>query len=315
MFLTTHIRRAAVMGLLTAGLLATSALAQDAGWPRTFTNADGTTTVIPSQPKNILSTSVTITGTLLAIDAPIKFSASAANGAYFGQWAGVAEERGVENIWPAEGVDLEAAYAAAPDLIIVATSGADSAIDQLAEFQAIAPTIVLNYGGQTWQDLAAEIGDAAGIEEQVASKVDAFNTYIEESKAKIAVPAGTANIIAYNGPGSEAPIARLGGVHAGILTELGFTVEDPKQEWHTLPGMREDFIWAPYEKLVELTSDTTFLLRVDNSGTADFLADPVLANLPAVKAKQVYGFGANSFRIDYYSATEVVDGIVANFAK
>jgi iron complex transport system substrate-binding protein len=32
-----------------------------------------------------------------------------------------------------------------------------------------------------------------------------------------------------------------------------------------------------------------------------------------VQNGQVYGLGENSFRIDYYSATEIVDGVLENF--
>lgn len=315
MFTSPKNRRTVLVAGIAFALLGSSAMAQDAGWPRTFTNADGTTTEIPAQPTKILSTSVSITGTLLAVDAPVVASGSAGNGRFFAQWAPVAEERGVANAWPAGSVDIEAVYAAEPDLIIVSTSGADSALDQLAQFQEIAPTIVLNYGNQTWQSLAGQIGEAVGIEDQVAARVAAFDQYVADAAAKIAVPAGTANIISFNGPGQDNPIARVGGVHAALIAALGFTVEDPNPEWHSQANQRADFVWAPYEKLVDLTSETTFLLSRDNEGAKVFLEDPVLANVPSVKAGQVYGLGANSFRIDFYSATEVVDGVVANFAK
>ena len=224
-------------------------------------------------------------------------------------------ERSVSNAWPAGSVDIEAVYAAQPDLIVVSVTGADSALDQLAEFQAIAPTIVLNYGSQTWQELAGHLGDATGLEEAAAVKVAGFDAYVADAAAKITVPEGTADIISFNGAGQDNPIARAGGVHAALLQSLGFTVEDPNPEWHSQPNQRADFVWAPYEKLVDLTSATTFILSRDNEGAKAFLEDPVLANLPSVKAGQVYGLGANSFRIDFYSATEIVDGIVENFSK
>lgn len=288
---------------------------EEAAWPRTFTNADGTTTEIPSQPETILSTSVSLTGTLLAVDAPVVASGSAGNGQFFAQWADVAEERGVQNVWPAQSVDLEAVYATEPDLIVVSTSGADSLVDQVAEFQAVAPTIVLDYGGQTWQELAVQIGEATGLEDQVAERIAEFDQYIADSAARITVPDGEANIISFNGPGQDNPIAKQTGVHAQLLTSLGFTVEDPNPEWHSQDSQRLDFVWAAYENLTELTAETTFLLSVDDDGTADFLADPVLANLPSVQAGQVYGLGANSFRIDYFSATEIVEGILAKFGN
>jgi ABC-type Fe2+-enterobactin transport system substrate-binding protein len=309
-----HNRRTLLVAGLAFALLGSSAIAQD-GWPRTFTNADGSTTEIPAQPQRILSTTVTVTGTLLAVDAPVVASGAAGNGNFFAQWADVADERGVATAWPAGSVDIEAVYAAEPDLIVVSTSGADSAIDQLAEFQAIAPTIVVNYGNQTWQQLAGQLGEATGLEDQVAAKVSAFDQYAADAAASITVPAGTANIISFNGPGQDNPIARVGGVHAEVLESLGFTVEDPNPEWHSQANQRADFVWAPYEKLVDLTSETTFLLSRGDDEASIFLEDPVLANVPAVKTGQVYGLGANSFRIDFFSATEIIDGIVAKFAK
>lgn len=306
---------AVVASVLAAALLLSSQALAQGGWPRTFANADGTTTEILAQPKRILSTSVSITGTLLAIDAPVVASGSAGNGSYFAQWSAVATERGVDNVWPAGSVDLEAAYATEPDLIIVSTSGADSAMAQLSVLQLVAPTIVLDYGGQTWQELALEIGEATGLEEQVAAVIADFDAQVAAAAASITVPAGTANIISYNGAGSENPIARVGGPHAELIGALGFTVEDPPLEWHAQASVRSDFVWAAFERLPELTSETTFLLRFGDAQIEPFVAEPVLANLPSIRAGQVYGLGVNSFRIDYYSALEIVANVVEKFGN
>lgn len=338
--MTTRIRRprlAAVTSLAIAGVLALAGCGSDSTpssdptsdspaptenttepvdeqeWPRTFTNADGTTTEIPTKPERVFSTSVSVTGTLLAIDAPVVASGSAGNGAFFAQWADVADERDVENAWAAGAADPEAVIAAQPDLIIVSTSGADSEVDLIDEFSRTAPVIVVDYGGQTWQELAQELGEALGIEDQAQSVLDDFDTKVADVAANITVPEGTANIISFNGPGEDNPIARLGGPHADILTALGFEVEDPDVEWHVQDNVRNDFVWAPYEKLVELTSETTFILSADDETAQGFADDPVLANVPSVQAGQVYGLGANSFRIDYFSANEIVDAIAENF--
>lgn len=284
-------------------------------WPRTFENADGTTTEIPEQPQKILSTTVSTTGTLLAIDAPVAASAAGGDGSFFAQWADVAEDRDVENVWTATEVDVEAAYAVEPDLIVVSTSGADSALDQLSEFQEIAPTIVVDYGGQDWQDLATELGEATGLEDQAAETIEEFDAYVADAAEQITVPEGEANVISYNGAGEDNPIARESGPHGQLLSALGFTLEDPNPEWHNQDNLREDFVWAPFEKLTELTGETTFILTQDDEGAQGFAEDPVLANVPSVQAEQVYGLGLNSFRIDYYSATEIVDGIVENFGS
>lgn len=290
--------------------------AQAEGWPCTFENAwNGTTTEIPSQPTQIVSTSVTATGTLLAIDAPVVASAAAGNGAFFAQWDSVAQEQGVETLWSAGSVDLELLIAQDPDLIVVSSTGADSVVDQVAELNAIAPTIVVDYGGQTWESLAEELGEATGLEANAEKSVADFTAYVADAKAKVSVPEGSANIVSYTGPGEVNPIGRATSAQALLLTELGFSIEDPNVEWHTQPKPREDFVFANYENLTELTADTTFVLSQDNAGAQGFAKDSVLANLPSVKNGQVYGLGLNSFRIDKYSAMEIVDTVVENFAK
>ncbi len=301
-----------VLAALFALLSWSVAIAGD-GWPRTFVNVDGSRTEIPARPQRILSTSVSTTGTLLAIGAPVVASGSAANGKFFAQWASVAKERGVENAWPAGKVDLEAVYATRPDLIVVTASGAGSARDMLGAFRQVAPTVLIDDGGVSWQALATQLGTATGREAEAAAAIADFDAYAATARAKLRIPAGKANIISFNGAGQSNPIARTGGPHAALLTALGFTLEDPDPAWHTQASPREDFVWADYERLVDLKAETTFLLRVDDSKAAAFLNDPVLANLPSVKKGQVYGLGVDSFRIDYFSGKEIIDGIMKKF--
>jgi iron complex transport system substrate-binding protein len=302
------------LAAITSLLLWSQASAAET-WPRSFTNVDGSQTEIPAKPKRILSTSVTLTGTLLAIRAPVVASGSAANGQFFAQWEKVAKEQKIENAWPAGKVDLEAVYATEPDLIVVTASGAGSTKDQLAAFQQIAPTILVDDGALSWQELATELGAATGLEEEAAASIADFDTYVAAAKAKIKIPAGKSNIISFNGAGQSNPIGRPGGPHAALLAALGFDIEAPDQAWHTQAASRDDFVWADYERLVDLKAETTFLLRVDDSKAAAFRNDPVLANLPSVKNGQVFGLGIYSFRIDYYSGKEIVDGIVSKFGN
>ncbi|SPX11400.1 ferrienterobactin-binding periplasmic protein [Escherichia coli] len=44
-----------------------------------------------------------------------------------------------------------------------------------------------------------------------------------------------------------------------------------------------------------------------------FYANPLLAHLPAVQNKQVYALGTETFRLDYYSAMQVLDRLKALF--
>lgn len=296
-----------------ASLLFWSQASATETWPRIFTNVDGSQTEIPAKPKRILSTSVTLTGTLLAIKAPVVASGSAANGQFFAQWEKVAKEKNVDNAWRAGEVDLEAVYATEPDLIIVTASGAGSTKDQIAAFRQVAPTILVDDGALSWQELATELAKATGLEEDAAASIADFDAYVAAARARIKIPAGKANIISFNGAGQSNPIGRPGGPHASLLTALGFDIEAPDPAWHTQAASRDDFVWADYERLVDLKAETTFLLRVDDSKAAAFRNDPVLANLPSVKNGQVFGLGIHSFRIDYYSGKEIVDGIVSRF--
>lgn len=315
---------AAARWLLPASLLAlhpgrrATAAAQSGtaapGWPRRFENADGSVTEIVRRPRRILSTSVTATGTLLAIGAPLAASAGSANGAFFEQWAAVARERGVTRLWPAGQVDLEAAYAAQPDLIVVSGNGADSAREQFDRLQAIAPAIMVDYGRQDWQGLAVRLGLALGMEAEARDAIARFDARVAEARARLRIPEGLANIVSYNGPGVDNPIATANSPHARLLQALGFRIESADPAWHGALGQAGDFVWAPYEALTRLTAQTTFVLRADDTGAAAMLRDPVLANLPSVRARQVYGLGRNSFRIDAYSAGEIIDGLLARFA-
>ncbi len=106
-----------------------STSANEGQWPRTFVNSDGTTTVIPHKPQKILSTTTTVTGTLIAIDAPVVASSVAGDGKFFAQWADIAKQRNIQQLWAVGSVDTEMAYAVMPDLIVVSATGGDSVYD------------------------------------------------------------------------------------------------------------------------------------------------------------------------------------------
>ena len=144
-----------------------AASASSQSWPRTITHTKGETT-INAKPTRIVSTSPTLTGTLLAIGAPVVASAATTpsditdDKGFFGQWSKAAAEKGVEVLYPNLEFNEEAVLAADPDLIVVSATGADATADQYDKLSAIAPTIVLNYGSASWQNLAGELAKATG---------------------------------------------------------------------------------------------------------------------------------------------------------
>ncbi|PNH89053.1 Fe2+-enterobactin ABC transporter substrate-binding protein [Vibrio diazotrophicus] len=280
-------------------------------WPRTFVNADGSTTIIPNKPMKVLSTSVTLTGTLVAIDAPVVASSTAGDGKFFSQWEAVAKQRKITELWPVGGVDTEMAYAVMPDLIVVAKTCGDSVLDLVPELKLLAPVIVVDYGSETWQELAIKLGYATGREDFVKQKIAEFDQYVEATKLNL--PAKQANIIRYNGPGMANAIAKVTGPHGELIHALGFEIEGAKDEWETFSDKRNDFARVHYETLTLLKAPVSFVIVADESSIQTLLKDPVLVNLPSVKQKQVYELGLNSFRIDYYSSLEIIELMKKHF--
>ena len=298
----------------------TASSSSSAEWPRTITHEAGET-VIDAQPETIVSTSLSVTGTLLAIDAPVTAtsvskarSGTADENGFFSQWADTALERGVEPLYTIGELDLEAVIAEDPDLIVVSTSGADSALDQYDALSDIAPTIVVNYGDQTWQDLAVELGEATGLEDKAASVVEDFNSSLAETADALNIEQGTtASIVSYNA-GDVSPVGKGTGPHAQLLGALGFTVAEPDEQYDTSAQKREDFAFTSYEGLsASVTGDYAFLISSTEDTVAAFTADPTLANLPSVQAGQVYSMGPESFRLDYFSASDIVEWFKDSF--
>ena len=296
--------------VLTA-IVSTAALA----WPKSFVNADGSTTIIPAKPVRVLSTSVSITGTLLAIDAPLIASATDITGGFFGQWQSVANQRSVNKLWPAGSVDIESAYIEQPDLIVVSTSGADSALNQVKELRSIAPTIIVDYSTQSWQELAKQLGDALGSEKHVEDIVAEFDQLVADAKGQLNLPDGRANLISYHGPGVTNAVAQSEGAHALLLSALGFELESPDHSWHTGPAFHSDFVLVNYEKLTQLKAETSFLLEASDERAQSLMSDAVLKNLPSVKNQQVYGLGENTFRVDLYSSRDIIKNMLARFGS
>lgn len=324
---------AALVAALAAGLALTGCTAtasapadsdtsasDDASWPRVIEHALGETT-IPAQPTRIVSTSLTLTGTLLAIDAPIVASAAttpsgvADENGFFVQWSDAASVAGVEVLYPGLEFDEEAVIAAEPDLIVVSTTGADSTADQYEALSQLAPTIVLDYGADSWQVLAEKLGVATGLEEKAAARVASFDEHVAEVAAAITVPEGQASAVVFSGTDNDVAFAKQEGAHAQLLTALGFDVLGASDEFDTSERLRNDFTFVSVENaVVSLTAETVLLVSGDESDRAAFTSAPVFANAPAVATGSVTPLGLDSFRIDYFSAMRVVDVIEKTFS-
>ncbi|PTR24099.1 iron complex transport system substrate-binding protein [Rhodococcus sp. OK519] len=294
---------------------------QSGEWPRTVETAKGPVT-LDVQPTRIVSTSVTLTGSLLALDAPLigtgaqpKSTVTDDQG-LFTQWADVAAERDVEVLY--QGVpNAEKITAAAPDLIVVSTSGADSAAQQVETLSKIAPTLLFDYSDKSWQDLTTQLAAVVGKEDRAQELLAEFDAKVDGAKNTIAPAlqngATPVNILTYNSP-EDSKIFTAESAQGRLATRLGLTIADLPAEIADVGAAagRSDIVSVNMENLPRaLTGATTFIINAQQPGADKLKADPTLAAVPSVQRGAVVPLDYDSFRLDYYSANNVVDRIVA----
>ena len=304
---------------LGTGLAPGPSRAQGDGWPREVVHEAGTLT-LRAAPQRIVSTSPSLTGTLLAIGVPVQATAATTRSAltddkgFFRQWAAVADARGVGILYPDRNFDIEALMVAAPDLVIGSATGADSILPYLAEAEALGlPVLVLDYSSQGWQEVARKLGRATGHEAGAEAAIRDFGARAAAAAAGLRLPPGPVNIVGYDIGGTYS-IGQTASPQAQVLAALGFTVVPLPDHMRGAITRATDGDFISRENLAAaITADTVFLLRGDEAQVAAFLADPLLANLPAVKAGAVHPLGLSSFRVDYYSALEMIETVAAHF--
>ncbi len=297
------------------------ALAQEAGWPRVVRHQAGELS-LPAKPRRIVSTSTSLTGILLAIEAPLVASAATTPSpltdgkGFFSQWAKVADERGVAVLYNNLKFDIEALIGARPDLVVVSSTGADSVRDHYGELTAQGiPTIVVDYSNHSWQEIAEELAKASGLENEARAAIRRFDAHVAEVAASITPPKAPVSVVGYNIAGTYS-VGRPTSPQGQLLAALGFTVAGLPEGLRPKVTRSSDFDFIARETLsAGIPGESVFLLRGTDRDVGSFLAEPVLANHPAVTAKRVYPLGLTSFRIDYYSGRDLVSSVARHFRK
>lgn len=306
-----------LLSLFVLGL--TSAAAAD--WPRQVTDSRGVHT-LEHKPTRIVSTSVTLTGSLLAIDAPVVASGATtpnnrvADGqGFLRQWGDIAKQRKVARLYIGE-PSAEAVAAQMPDLILISATGGDSALALYDQLSAIAPTLIINYDDKSWQALLTQLGTITGHEKQAAGRIAAFDTQFAQVKQQMTLPPQPVNAIVYTAAAHSANLWTAESAQGKLLHQLGFTLADLPAglQTSTSQGKRHDIIQLGGENLATgLNGEGLFVFAGDEKDVAAIYANPLLAHLPSVKNKRVWALGTETFRLDYYSAMLVLQRLEAIF--
>lgn len=318
MTLPSIYRKALVMlGIIVLGLTS----AQAADWPRQVTDSKGSHT-LEQKPLRIVSTSVTLTGSLLAIDAPVVASGAttpnnrfADDQGFLRQWSDVAKKRQLARIYIGE-PNAEAVAAQMPDLILISATGGDSALALYDQLSAIAPTLVINYDDKSWQDLLTQLGTITGQETQAAARVAEFNQQLADVKTKMTLPPQPVTALVYNPGAHNANLWTQDSAQGKLLAQLGFTLATLPEGLNTSKsqGKRHDIVQLGGENLASgLNGEALFLFASDQKDADELSSNPLLTHLPSVQNKRVYALGAETFRLDYYSATLVLQRLSALF--
>ncbi|CCG87655.1 Fe2+-enterobactin ABC transporter substrate-binding protein [Erwinia piriflorinigrans] len=291
------------------------------GWPRTLQTPKGPLT-LQQAPRRIVSTSVTLTGTLLAINAPLVGSGATSRNStvsddrgFFTQWSEAAKRAQLEPLYITE-PNAEAIAAAAPDLIIIAATGGDSALKLYDQLSAIAPTLVIDYGDKSWQQLAIQLGDITGHEQDAQSVIDRFEQRVQEVKQAMTLPPQPVSALVYYEDGRGVNLWTPASAQGKLLAELGFTLAMPPENVHrdTSMGKRSDILQLSGENMASgLSGKTMLLFAADDDTVARVMANPFLEHLEPVSDRRVYAMGPDTFRLDYYSASNMLNNIERQF--
>ncbi|MCS0635030.1 Fe2+-enterobactin ABC transporter substrate-binding protein [Streptomyces sp. LP05-1] len=288
--------------------------AGDGAATRTVKHDAGTAENVPAKPKRVVSVSATMTGHLLAIDAPVIASQVSPPSVitdkqgFFTQWADVATKRGVKVAYQGFEPDVEKVLALKPDVIVGAASGAENAEKFYAKLSAVAPTLLYRHDDLSWQDLTTRLGKDLGLSDKAREVVAAHEKRVTGTKARIKVSKQRAALVRDNQ--SAMTVFTKESAQGRLLTSLGFDVlEPPKGKGKVLDG-RSDFAEFGQESVAATAGDSSlFFVSHTRQEIDTAVARPVWKDLPAVKEKRVYDLGLDTFRLDYYSAGNLIDRV------
>lgn len=287
-----RIKTALFVGALLALSLSPTAMAKASNtkFPYTYVNPDGSKTIIPSEPKRVVTVVQAYLGLDLALSlgAPVVGSSSQSPGQTgitaqgFPAWINGGELNGITSIGASP--DYEEIAALKPDLIITQSSYSPSELTQL---EAIAPTVQENYTLQNqpnqfqWLPMLQQLAPifnatarANAIIARFKQRTTALDPFVRGTTLAALFPISAQEFFV------QTESYPLGGFFPGIEFEGG------------LPGGPPVPTGGNVEESSELLPEVTaqrVLVEIGTSFTAaDFQALPLYSQIPAVKTGQLH---------------------------
>ncbi|WP_448851593.1 Fe2+-enterobactin ABC transporter substrate-binding protein [Corynebacterium sp. 335C] len=294
---------------------------EEQSFPRTVETLDGkgepTEVTIEAKPERVVSASVSLTGALLAVDAPVVATGGGGKGPIFTKeegfgtsWADEAREEGVESLYRLE-PSAEAILAQKPDLVVMSNVGQDKATDIYDQLAGVVPVVVIDYSDKSWLDVTKAVGEATGHAKEAEKAIADYEAAVKEAKDSITAPEQPVNLVSL--PKEGVNFFTADSAQGRVLTDLGIEVAQPSKDLAggTAQGKdRGDVVGvAPENVGVAFDGKSAFLLNLNGKTTPETLVKkfPELADAEAVKNDRVYELPGSLFRIDYFSAMEMVE--------
>ena len=294
------------------------------GWPRTIMTSQGLVT-LAKPPNRIVSTSVSLSGTLLSINAPLVASGAtapntsvASESGFFRQWSVIAKQRGVTPLYQQE-PDAEAIIQAKPDVIIISAMGGDSAMKLYDQLKDVAPTVVIRYDNKDWMQLANIFGELFGLEAQAQRVIEDFKQQLMQTKKSLVLPPQpTTALVYYQDSTMGGNIWTEESAQGRLLLDLGFTLAPIPEsiKGDISMGIRDDIVIATGERFPDaITGNSVLLFSSSDKRAKTFTENNYLSLLGPVKNNLVFAVGEDNFRLDYYSASNLLTRLQLLFGQ
>lgn len=284
---------------------------------REVQTARGAVTV-PADPQRIVVVNGSLAGYLYDLGAKVEaadprvLGVALKPGEFPAAWAEDAKKQGTEVLPSGDNINFEFIAAQQPDLIIGGGQGfpGQQSIDNYDKLAAIAPTALVPSNSPNWQDQLKAVAEFVNQSAKVDGLIAAYDQKVAKVRSGIELPQGAVSVFQSRKDLKPSVIAP-GTPLATLLTAVGFTIDDKVEAKAGNPTRAAAADWVAFSpELLNTVVDAPALFVVQLEGgrtIAQLKDDPVIGQLPAFKAGQVYELPATSQRPDYRNVMATLD--------